>query len=441
MTFLYVRSSDGNNADDGLSWTNAKATIAGAAAIDVAGDTIFVSQAHSESGTSFAPTWEGSASSPTQILAVNDSATPPTVSVTGVSITTTTGTILLSSVTPTGGSVYWKGFDFFAGSGQSSTVNIQCGTGSIRVQAEDCDLTLLSTGSSSAITNSSGNAFSRLINCGFSFSSTAHRINFIGAMEIYGGGLLVGTTQPTSLFTHSGNGFLFVSGFDLTEGSSSMDLIAASNASTFHAIFRNCKLPAGWNGNLFGGTSNAESWAEMHSCDDGDIVYKYRRQTAYGTIDHDTTNVRNGGANVGSQAFSWRMVSTSACAATVSALVTGEFQKRNTVTGVAQTATVEILHDSVTALKDTEIWLEMEYMGDSGFTLTTFTTDRSDVVGSGSNQTSSVEVWDATGFTNPNKQKLQIPFTAEESGFITCRVWLAKASKTVFVDPKVVLTV
>ena len=49
MATIYVRSTDGNNADNGSTWALAKATIAGAAAIDAAGDTVFVSDAHAES--------------------------------------------------------------------------------------------------------------------------------------------------------------------------------------------------------------------------------------------------------------------------------------------------------------------------------------------------------------------------------------------------------
>jgi hypothetical protein len=52
MANLYVRSTDGNNSDNGTTWALAKATVAGVAAIDAAGDTIYLSQDHNETTAS-----------------------------------------------------------------------------------------------------------------------------------------------------------------------------------------------------------------------------------------------------------------------------------------------------------------------------------------------------------------------------------------------------
>mgnify|MGYP003394608494 FL=1 len=48
MADRYGRSTDGADGDGGTTWALAKATLAGLAAIDAAGDRIFLSQAHAE---------------------------------------------------------------------------------------------------------------------------------------------------------------------------------------------------------------------------------------------------------------------------------------------------------------------------------------------------------------------------------------------------------
>ena len=90
MANIYVRSTDGNNVDNGSTWALAKADLTGAAAIDAAGDRIWVSQVHAEStaaAISFA--WAGSAASPIWVCCGNDGASPPTALATTATVTTT----------------------------------------------------------------------------------------------------------------------------------------------------------------------------------------------------------------------------------------------------------------------------------------------------------------------------------------------------------------
>ena len=56
---------------------------------------------------------------------------------------------------------------------------------------------------------------------------------------------------------------------------------------------------------------------------------------------------------------------------------------------------------------------------------------------SAADQESSGETWDTTGMTNPNKQRLAVSITPREEGVIHATVRLAKASKTVYVCPKI----
>jgi hypothetical protein len=117
-----------------------------------------------------------------------------------------------------------------------------------------------------------------------------------------------------------------------------------------------------------------------------------------------------------------------------------ELHQWNDTTGSAITATVEILHDSATALTDKEVWLEVMYLGTSGYPLGSFATDTVDVLATAANQASSSATWTTTGMANPNKQALSVTFTPQEKGYIVATVRLAKASKTVYVCPKIDIT-
>ena len=109
--------------------------------------------------------------------------------------------------------------------------------------------------------------------------------------------------------------------------------------------------------------------------------------------------------------------------------------------GSAQTATVEIITDNVT-LTDAEAWLEVEYLGTSGFPLGLFANDRvaDPIFGTPANQATSTVDWTTTGLATPIKQKLGVAFTAQEKGLVRARVVVAKASTTVYYDPLITLS-
>ena len=75
MPVFYVRSTDGDNADNGSTWALAKATLAGAFAAAAAGDTIWVSQAHAETqGSAMTLTSPGTVANPCYVMCGNDAA-------------------------------------------------------------------------------------------------------------------------------------------------------------------------------------------------------------------------------------------------------------------------------------------------------------------------------------------------------------------------------
>lgn len=154
----------------------------------------------------------------------------------------------------------------------------------------------------------------------------------------------------------------------------------------------------------------------------------------------ETTLVRTGGASDGTTALSWKVVSDTT-ATFNRPFITQEIVQWNETTGSSVTATVEILHDSATNLTDAEVWVEVMYLGTSGVPLGEWISDRkADVLASAADQTTSGATWTTTGMSNPNKQKLSVTFTPQEKGFVHARVCIAKASKTLYVCPKLELS-
>jgi aryl-phospho-beta-D-glucosidase BglC (GH1 family) len=118
----------------------------------------------------------------------------------------------------------------------------------------------------------------------------------------------------------------------------------------------------------------------------------------------------------------------------------------NDTTGVSKTATIEIVSDGASALNNNQVWMEIDYLGSSATPLATRATNAPNFVTAAAAVTSSTALWpNATG-TGPNGsstwqiQKLQISFTPQLKGPLIARVFVAKASWTVYVDPMITVT-
>ena len=174
----------------------------------------------------------------------------------------------------------------------------------------------------------------------------------------------------------------------------------------------------------------------MYNCDSGDTNYRIWVKEYTAELVQETTIVLTGGTSDGATPLSWKVMTTANCN-----FVSGRFQspeifKWNEVTGSPITATVEILHDSLTALNDDEAWLEIQYLGTSGYPLGSFASDaKTDVLATAAAQASSSATWTTTGLTNPNKQKLSVTVTPRDKGYIHAKVCFGKANYTVYVDP------
>lgn len=437
MANIYVRSTDGSDADNGSTWALAKATIAGAAGIDAAGDVVYVSSSHNESpATAQIWAWAGTLASPVRILSVDDSAEPPTTYSAGAQVSCQDNLTIANT-----GAVTIAGLELKCGFGVSTSKNMTMSPGvGVTIFLRDCVLRCETTNVTSIIQVGGNNGYVEWEDVDVKMNGTAHRIDVSSGNFIWNGGaLLSGSITASTFFGAVAVGSTVrISGLDLSNASSSVNLFNSTNRQV-SVICRNIRLPASWSGSFYSGTPGVGSRFEFYNCDVGDTNYRLHVADYFGTIVSETTVVRSGGASDGVTPLAWKLVSSSTVAYRYYALSTPEIVADVTSTGSSLTATVEIITDNVT-LTDAECWLEIQYLGTSGYPLSSFASDaKSDLIGSASNQATSTETWTTTGLTTPVKQKLSVTFTPQEAGFVHAVVKLAKPSTTVYVDPKLTI--
>lgn len=456
MAIIYTRSTDGSDADTGATWALAKATLAGAGAIDAAGDTIYVSDAHAEStAADTIISLAGTPDNPVKVICGDDAAEPPTAVSTAGSVTVT-GTSDITVV----GSAYVYGLSFNCGTG-ASTVNLVQKPGAGGKQTyEECVFSIPNTASTSrlAVCNTSGGTETdsevEWINCDVSFGNAGQNLQVnLGNFKWKGGSILVGSADLTYLINSSAAssgtrpGNFEIEGVDFSNMAAGF-ILAGTHTASFVGKFKNCKLPASWSGNL-GTFSNPGPRIEMHNCDAGGTNYRMWVEDYYGSTKTETTIVKTGGASDGTTPISWKMQSSSNASYPGGVLASPVFSVWNDTTGVAKTATVEIVHDTniaagqgagtAFAFQDDEVWLEVEYLSEAGSPLGTIIRDvKATPLTAAADQASSSEAWTTTGLTTPVKQKLvSASFTPQQKGYVQCRVYVAKAGKILYIDPKI----
>lgn len=445
MANRYVRSTDGNNADDGSTWALADAGLVGSSAGDAAGDTTWVSQAHAEStaaNINFA--CAGTNATPSRLLCGNDAAEPPTALATTATVTVSTNNSLTLS-----GTFYCYGITFI------SNGTIVCNGGSTNnIQIyEQCSFQLTNAGSAGSWISAVGNNQmyrTELIDCTFKPTAATNVHVLCGDTVIRGGSFLAGSAALTSIFKPQGDrthANLDCSAFDFSQLGSTVNLFFGSGINSGKFVVRNCKLPASWTGLLVAsGLVGPGERFEMYNCDSTDTNYRLWIEDYAGSIKSETTIVRTSGASDGTTGLSWKMVTSANAEYPLVKLESGEIMAWNSTLS-SVTATVEIVHDTNVAggqgagtgsrFQDDEIWLEVMTLNTSGYPLGTWTRDcKADVLATAADQADSTETWTTTGLTTPQKQKLSCTFTPAEVGYIVARVVVAKASKTIYVCPK-----
>jgi hypothetical protein len=184
---FYYDSAVGGGTGDGLSWANARTSLATMTSV-LAGDLIYVAHTHAEApGSALTINFPGTAANPNQVLCVNKAGSVPPTSAdwrTTASVATT-GTFNISLV----GSAYIQGITFNAGIGSAAVVSISInqatgGTVGGWQHLENCMLRISSTSATNTsrvvIGQSGSNVGNRCIltNTGFYFTNANNNIQF-----------------------------------------------------------------------------------------------------------------------------------------------------------------------------------------------------------------------------------------------------------------------
>lgn len=422
VTTYRVRSSAAG-ANNGTSWANAFTTLAAADAVDAAGDTILVAADHAES-TAGAVSVAFVAG--VKVICVDHTiGENPTTVTTGATVTNTTAANM--SIGAQG--VYFYGITFQCGSGQTGTRTL-----TTLGMFDTCKMRMLSTGASSTIT---GGNYNRWKDTTVRFADAGQSMSYSARFDWNGGGLESGGTSPTALISDARG--MAAENLDLSAANAAINIVASTAANQRLSI-RNSRLPASWSGALNSSTYAGGSVAELWNCDSGATNYKYQRAEYAGTIAQETTIIRSGGANDKTTGFSYKLTGAATLYFPSMTVNTPELVAWNEVTGSSVTATVEIIHDSATALNDDEVWLDIRYLSSASYPLGASATTRRGLLAAAAATTSSTATWTTTGLTNPNKRKLSVSFTPQMKGFVIAIVRFAKASTSVYVDPKVTLS-
>jgi len=449
MATYRVRHTDGSNADDGSTWPLAKADLhtatTGALAVATgAGDTIYCSQAHAQS-TAAAITLAalGTAANPTKIIAVNDGADPPTA-LSACSVSTQSGGTYSISFS---GFAYYEGVTFTTAGTSNAPIQWNSTTPWYHVH-KDCAFQVgttntgarISLGASSINIDDQG---AEWYNCSVKFAATAQgiapRCNLLWV-----GGSVDGTgTIPTSLFLSQDGigGVITCIGVDFSnQTGTGKSLVNVAGIGRTDFRFRNCKLGATVDITTGSYAGPGGVTVELINCASGDTNYTYYKGSYLGTIQHETTIVKTSGASDGTTPISHKM--TSGAGTTFSQSLEGvAILVWNETTGSNVTGTIEIIHDSVTALTESEVWVEVEYLGTSASSKASFTNDHNSTMLSlsATAQTSSSVTWGGS-LPNPNKQKLSVTVMPQKKGPLRFVVHLAKPNYSIYYSPDVVIT-
>lgn len=404
-----------------------------------AGDTIFVSEDHAETqSTALSTTGVGTSAAPLIVLCVNHSGSVPPVSA-DLRTTATISTTGASGITFRGAG-YLYGITITSGNGTSNGSGSYATTSDSPMTFEACTLALGGNNSSSRMLfGATGSDCSvTLINTKISFANATQSLQPRCPVVWKNTASALSGTSPTALFNDNNGAGVQVTADGVDLSATANTLVAAQTAQQSQFTFINCKLNASVT-IAATPTSRAGSRTDLIVSDSTSSGNRQERYRYEGTLTRESTVTRTNGATDGTAHMAWKVVTT-ANAKWAFPFETFPVAIWNTVTGSAITATVEMLTDGVT-LNTADIWLLVEYLGASGNPLASaVSSGTADILAAGSNHSTSSTTWTTTGISSPTKQSMSVSFTPQMVGLVRITAMVAKASTTVYIDPKITLS-
>ncbi len=449
MTTYFVSAVDGNNADNGTTWTLAKQTVAGALAIAASNDIILVDSAGTFTATA-AITWTAPAGN-IAIISVNRAGGDVPLAGATESVGASSNAFSIPGVN--GASIFVYGMVLNGGTNNSASCSISLlvtASATSFLYLKNCTLDLKGITSSSifiilgATISSSNQSLSiRAEDCTF-ICSGSRAGNFISLRDasiemINPTFSITGGTKPTGLFTaaainnspelsiRDGD----ISGYNVS-ASAYFVLTSMGRSRIKLENLKTSATPSLTSGSWPGGIG----YIQLRNVDSGDTINSFEYYNAYGSLIENSSIYLTNGEQFAGANLSWQVTTTSLCSAFTPFQVP-LFTIWNTNTSL-QVATVELIRDNATPLTDQNAWLGIDFPASASFPNYTYNTDRNAAPFTGTpvNQTTSTVGWTGVGgFSNPTKQSLDVSLTAAEVGLLTGTVFLGIPSDVLYLNP------
>lgn len=403
--------------------------------------TVWLSPGHTETQTvamSLAGGQSTAAASTSYICCSSSSVAPPTAAGTTASINITTGTVNLSI---TSNNSYWYGVTFTTGTAGSNVQDllISNAAGQQALYFESCNFETLSTSTTNLFFIGSTNcsdAIFNFLNCTFVFGSTSQKIStYSGEINFIGGSIAATGSSPATLFLPLATLAQNVTVRDCDLSGITGTILNVGIASPGEFLIENCKLGSGVAMTTGAVSSPGGIMFRLHNCDSGSKNYRFYESDYESVIQQETTIVDNTNpCSNGAQQFSWN-IATNATISFGAPYISPEIAQWNSLTSGTHTATVQIA--GANTLTNGDIWMELEYPGNASFPIDSIVNNRvADILTAVSAQPTSTDSW---GGSPAHTQYLQVSFTPLMAGPIIARIYVAKPSITVYVNPLIVV--
>ena len=424
MASYYVRSSDGDNANPGTP-ADPKATLAGAIAAASTGDNIFASHLHSHDySDNITLTFKYNKVFSIADWGADTSVTP----VYQRGAKERPGSMQIYSIT---GFCFVAGFDFGP---RMAFYRFSTGDDPTFVHLYDC---LIHDGGGTGFQITIGDRFREKMSifeeC--NIRPNDNQIRLDGGVVFITGGTInhTSTSQPMFRFsidfTH-----LTVSGVDMSSAGSLQTLFSIASEQAGLATLSNIRT----------GGAVISTYPSIHN---------FGRVTAVNVTDQNTNIQFYSHEHNGNNRIDTGIYATTSPAKFEDAVNYSIRMERNDKSNVLAPLTSEWVHkwydagthtldveclvgaDGAAALKDNELYLEVDYISGTNSPLGSRATTAPDILDAGTDNPAGTTAWTGDGYAVERTHKLSATVTASKNGYIRYRVCLAKPDTTVFFNP------
>lgn len=423
MATKYVWSG-ASGSNDGSSWANAWTSLASSNGV-AAGDVVKVHKTHSQTTLTNTIAWSnGTISNPVRIVCVDKDN----------SDAVTTGAIVQWSTSNRGpsGNIIASGITF---TNSSNILLITIPTDGI-MHLEDCSLKVLG-GTGFSFSQTRGTAVFRNVTLDSSGASAAGvgMFSFPSRLEWIGGEYILRSPQTRAFNSATFPAMCDISSVTFT--GTVTDIFSFGANSSGEARLRNCLLPSYTN--VVASEGDGSTWMViLDCCQPGTLTTASLSPTSIlrrgGSVTTSLSRYRNGGAEDMSQSnpYSWEVVSTAKAA------FSSPFSLPPIVRWVESgPQVVSVYVASGSTLTDAELWAEVVSPSEavSADSLGQVNLTRCQTHGTPATLTTDgTSVWNGTGVGT--KQKIDVSINPTIPGPVVLRLYFAKASTTIYVDPQ-----